>query len=102
MTNDLSNYTLDELAKRVEKGGDSPAQKAEPILIAKSLIELKNSMEKSSGVMSESAQVLREEFQRFSKSNNRHANAMKWLTAGIVFLGIIQIIITGYKLLNAG
>lgn len=93
MTNNLLNYDIDELAKRVEKGQDSSGQKAEPILIAKSLIELKYSTEKLSGVMSESAMVLKEEFERFSKSNNKHANSIRWLTVGIVIVGILQIIL---------
>lgn len=44
MTNELSKYSLDKLAQRVEDGSDSDGQKAQPILIAKAMLELQISI----------------------------------------------------------
>ncbi len=42
--------------------------------------------------------LLSKNIQRFSKSNDQYANAMKWLTAGILFVGVLQFLI---PLINA-
>lgn len=111
MADNLSNYNLENLAKRVEGGSDSDGQKAEPILIAKSMIELQNSiialqrqipmtgseirttMDRSIGKLSNSINELKEEIKKYSESSNKHATAIKLLTGGLVFVGLLQLIL---------
>ncbi|MEK7616053.1 MAG: hypothetical protein AAB420_02500 [Patescibacteria group bacterium] len=115
MDSRLSKYTLDELAERVEGGGDSSAQKAEPILIAKALVELQQSITtlqkqipqtgseirstigRVSEELSETVRGLRTEMQAYSASNDKYATAMKWLTVGLVVVGVGQVIVTLIK-----
>ena len=112
MYNDsLSKYKLDELAKRVEGGSDSDGQKAEPILIAKVMVELQNSIitlqqqipmtgseirttiSRATDKLSESVDKLREEIHEYSKSSDRYATAMKWLTFALVAVGMAQMVV---------
>lgn len=37
--------------------------------------------------------LLSKNIQKFSESNDKYANAMKWLTAGILFVGFLQVLI---------
>lgn len=111
----LLKYNLDQLAQRVEGGSDSDGQKAEPILIAKAMTELQNSItalhnqipltgveirmtiSKATDKLSGSVDKLRDEIQVYSKSSDRYANAMKWLTFALVAVGILQIVVSFIK-----
>lgn len=35
--------------------------------------------------------------EKLSKSNDRNARAMNWLTGGLLFVGVVQIIVSLYK-----
>lgn len=37
--------------------------------------------------------LLSKNLQKYSDSNDKYANAMKWLTAGILFVGFLQVLI---------
>src|SRR3989344_9510848 len=114
----LSRYTLDELAQRVEGGDNTSAQKAESLLAAKSLIELNNTlflfrtqmaevanhlqrtienaserMVRPMDELNQGIQNLNQEISKYSKSSDRSAVAMKWLTFGLFFVGAAQVVV---------
>ena len=115
METPLSKYDLDKLAQRVEGGSDSDGQKAEPILIAKAMTELQNAItalhnqipltgveirttiSRATDKLAGSVDKLHDEIQVYSKSSDRYANAMKWLTFALVAVGIIQVVISFIK-----
>lgn len=115
MPNSLSKYNIDDLAERVESGGDSDGQKAEPILIAKSMIELQNSIialqqqipitgseirgtiRSATEELSKTVDKLNDEIKEYSKASDRYAKAMRWLTFGLVMVGILQVVIAIIK-----
>lgn len=107
----LSKYTIDQLAIRVEGGIDSDGLKAEPILIAKSMIELQRAVvalkdqipltgveirmtiSRAAERLSESVNNLGQEIKNYSKSSDKYANAMKWLTVALVAVGLLQVVV---------
>lgn len=110
MADRLEKYTLGKLAERVESGGDSDAQKAEPILIAKSMIELTGQLEilqkqlQATGKdireiigyrvesLTKSIDNLRDVFVKYSDSGDKYGLAMKRLTYALVFFTAVQAI----------
>lgn len=108
MNDGLSKYNLDELANRVEGGSDSSAQKAEPILMAKSMVVLKTAVKDLQLQIIElgkylgstlrdnkkSMDELNGSIDKYSKSSDKHAKALNWLTTGLVIVGVTQIIVS--------
>lgn len=126
MDRGLSKYTIDELAQRVEDGDSTSAQKAESLLVAKSLIELNNTLfllrtqmtqvannvqrtiENASekilrpmDELSQGIQNLNSEIYKYSKTSDRSAKAMKWLTFGLFFVGIAQVVVSVLQYLSS-
>ena len=105
----LSEWNIDELAKLVASGADTSAQKAQPLLIAKAMVELAGNvralqeqipqtigngadhMIKKLDELNDTLVNLKGEINGYSVSSSRHAFAIEILTAGLVLVGFLQI-----------
>lgn len=108
----LEGYIADELAKRVEEGSDSSGQKAESILIAKALFELRESvtglktqipitssdikinLSKNAEKITESMDALKKEINTFSLSSGQQAKTLNFWTKGLVFVTVALVTVT--------
>ena len=115
MNTGLQKYSINELAERVEGGADTGAQKAESILIAKTMVELANGMEVLQAQLAATGKDIRqiigykvEELTKsidafkavivdYSRSSDKYANAMAWFTGGLFFIGAVQLFIAIFK-----
>lgn len=82
MTKKLSEYTVDELAGQVEGGNDSTGQKAMPLLIAKTTLELSHSVDSLRGVV-----------EGYSRSSDKSSNIMKWLTVVLAIATVANVVV---------
>ncbi len=55
--------------------------------------EIRTIMSKSAEKLSNSIDKFKNELKEYSESSNKHTNAIKWLTGGLVFVGSVQIIV---------
>ena len=93
----LSEYNIDDLTGRVEDGGDSSGQKAMPILLAKSMLDLQKSVVNVSNNLCFAITGLKSEIRKSRKSNDNYSRSMKWLTGALVFVGVVQIFVAIFK-----
>jgi len=108
----LKDYNIDNLVNRVEGGSDSDGQKAEPILIAKSLLELQESitllhkqipltaveikvnLSKNTEKITESMDALKKAINDSSIASSRQAGILNFWTKGLVFATIVLVLVT--------
>jgi len=56
-------------------------------------LEIRTTISKSSEKLSSSIDKFKNELKEYSESSNKHANAITLLTGGLVFVGLVQIIV---------
>ena len=92
--NSTKNYKdyIEDASRLVNSEGTYAFNKANALMaISLSMVvgELKHVIEKSNKKIGE----LNASIEKYSESSDKHASAMKWLTAGLFFIGIIQALI---------
>ena len=93
----FKDQSIEDLTKKLEFADSRASQHEQILLISKSLYNLQESLSFNSNKLAASMDGLKGEMVKFADSNNRYANAMKWLTGGLVFIGACQVIVTLIK-----